>query len=396
MIQVKGASVPRSLTPTQLYSQLFSVQLDIQEIKNSLFVVSKEPPERPRDYMIRFADGTNWNPGAGAGLYFYKGGVWWDLSKLIIGGIGVVGTFTSNSPTSGKVAWSGVKIYYNGTVYTITNGSTAAATTTIPRLITWTVGNSTLTDQASFSPASNVFLIATNDGGTADLAWNKLAKVGVQETNILGGLLVGIQIQPFGSVTRSLTTTGTTNLLTVSSAAGGLLVIAVRLPSAISHHPQIHLAYSVDGQSAQSIHVYDTSTGGYGTGNAATPAGGPTTTLNWQTGDKFDVNWPNGTTINWNSTNYTIASVQSDTQLTTTTNMPGSTAATYTVDPTVAFDPKAKALSSQSSGTGGGAGDLLNFYLGIGFRSSVTVDIVCDRKIDAGSIQAFVEYGLKT
>lgn len=36
-------------------------------------------PSKPREGMIVSADGTNWNPGAGAGAYEYKGGAW---SKL--------------------------------------------------------------------------------------------------------------------------------------------------------------------------------------------------------------------------------------------------------------------------------------------------------------------------
>lgn len=33
-------------------------------------------PDRPRTGMIVLADGTNWNPGAGAGYYGYYGGAW--------------------------------------------------------------------------------------------------------------------------------------------------------------------------------------------------------------------------------------------------------------------------------------------------------------------------------
>lgn len=36
-------------------------------------------PVRPRDGMIVFADGTEWDPGSGAGSYEYVGGAW---SKL--------------------------------------------------------------------------------------------------------------------------------------------------------------------------------------------------------------------------------------------------------------------------------------------------------------------------
>lgn len=33
-------------------------------------------PTRPRKGLIVFADGIDWNPGAGAGIYAYHGGIW--------------------------------------------------------------------------------------------------------------------------------------------------------------------------------------------------------------------------------------------------------------------------------------------------------------------------------
>lgn len=30
-------------------------------------------PAKPRDGDVRYADGTNWNPGAGVGIYYFKG-----------------------------------------------------------------------------------------------------------------------------------------------------------------------------------------------------------------------------------------------------------------------------------------------------------------------------------
>lgn len=36
-------------------------------------------PTKPREGMIVFADGTDWNPGAGKGVYTYLSGAW---SKL--------------------------------------------------------------------------------------------------------------------------------------------------------------------------------------------------------------------------------------------------------------------------------------------------------------------------
>jgi len=36
-------------------------------------------PSKPREGMVVRADGTNWNPGAGAGLYEYLSGTWTKL-----------------------------------------------------------------------------------------------------------------------------------------------------------------------------------------------------------------------------------------------------------------------------------------------------------------------------
>lgn len=38
--------------------------------------VSNVAPAKVRPGMLVEADGTNWNPGAGAGLYIYRGSAW--------------------------------------------------------------------------------------------------------------------------------------------------------------------------------------------------------------------------------------------------------------------------------------------------------------------------------
>lgn len=38
--------------------------------------IATEPPERVREGMLRYADGVQWNPGAGKGLYLYDGTAW--------------------------------------------------------------------------------------------------------------------------------------------------------------------------------------------------------------------------------------------------------------------------------------------------------------------------------
>lgn len=41
-----------------------------------LLATSYKAPEKPQDGMIVKADGTRWNPGAGAGFYGYYGSTW--------------------------------------------------------------------------------------------------------------------------------------------------------------------------------------------------------------------------------------------------------------------------------------------------------------------------------
>jgi len=33
-------------------------------------------PDKPRDGLLVLADGTDWNPGSGRGVYCYYGGAW--------------------------------------------------------------------------------------------------------------------------------------------------------------------------------------------------------------------------------------------------------------------------------------------------------------------------------
>lgn len=43
---------------------------------NLTLVQLHEEPQRPRVGMVVLADGTNWNPGNGAGFYGYRDGAW--------------------------------------------------------------------------------------------------------------------------------------------------------------------------------------------------------------------------------------------------------------------------------------------------------------------------------
>ena len=80
----------------------------------------------------------------------------------------ISGTFTNNSPSAGKVSWSGVKVDFNGNTYSITNGNTDK------KYIWWDYSVSTTTFQTSDTLptlANEDCLVATNTSGTHRLVW---------------------------------------------------------------------------------------------------------------------------------------------------------------------------------------------------------------------------------
>jgi len=52
----------------------------VLELQHSFFTATHVVPAKPRDGMIRRADGTNWDPGDGEGIYQRLAGTWRKLS----------------------------------------------------------------------------------------------------------------------------------------------------------------------------------------------------------------------------------------------------------------------------------------------------------------------------
>lgn len=50
--------------------------LESLEAPTVQITVSNVAPSKPQEGEIRNADGTNWDPGSGAGLYSYESGAW--------------------------------------------------------------------------------------------------------------------------------------------------------------------------------------------------------------------------------------------------------------------------------------------------------------------------------
>lgn len=48
----------------------------LREVQDSFFIIQHVAPTKLWEGMIRLADGTDWDPGSGMGLYQYLGGSW--------------------------------------------------------------------------------------------------------------------------------------------------------------------------------------------------------------------------------------------------------------------------------------------------------------------------------
>lgn len=59
-----------------LARELTAVAQSFTEFDNIRLVELNVAPTKPRAGMVVLADGTNWNPGSGAGFYGYYGGAW--------------------------------------------------------------------------------------------------------------------------------------------------------------------------------------------------------------------------------------------------------------------------------------------------------------------------------
>lgn len=51
----------------------------VLDLERAIASITYVEPPKVREPMVRIADGTQWNPGAGAGAYLYQGGVWTKL-----------------------------------------------------------------------------------------------------------------------------------------------------------------------------------------------------------------------------------------------------------------------------------------------------------------------------
>ena len=137
------------------------------------------------------------------------------LRQLNILGLALI----NDSPTVGKIAWSNCQVVYDGAISNIGAGSTDK------KFVYWDTGAGSFSVADAFTPQIGRFLVATNDNGTADEAWNKVAGKGIQRDNIMFALLEGLQPESYDSGDVDLSTVADTQVIVDTTGTPGAGVV---------------------------------------------------------------------------------------------------------------------------------------------------------------------------
>lgn len=165
-------------------------------------------------------------------------------------------TLTDNSPAAGRIAWDACTLYFAGTTYSIAAGNTSSST---HAHVYWVRGASTFTTAVEMPGDVDNYLIATNNGGVADVALGKTGAVkSVSEDQLLFGLLTGIAVQPVTETIVVMTAIKSTSLLSVASGGGALLGVHMYVETSVTgaSGTNAFLDITIDGGSTQSLALY--------------------------------------------------------------------------------------------------------------------------------------------
>lgn len=99
------------------------------------------------------------------------------------------GAWYNNMPSSGYITWGNIKIFYNGSSFTITNGNTNL------KYIYWLYGHTSFNySNTNPSLGNDDFIIAVNISGTYDLAWNAIANEVIGTAYIQNAAIINAKI----------------------------------------------------------------------------------------------------------------------------------------------------------------------------------------------------------
>ncbi len=162
---------------------------------------------------------------------------------------------TDNDPGAGEISWDAFDLRFAGNTYSISAGDTAN------KFAYWSEGDTTLTGTDAFVPQLGDFLIFTNEAGTADEAYNKIANRAVVRENLLSGVLSGFAIQPRTAVNFNLFTTAFgVDLPVLSVSDSGALLDVVFKITAWAGGATPHLKIAIDGATPLDMEIQNGAT----------------------------------------------------------------------------------------------------------------------------------------
>lgn len=125
-----------------LREELLKIQAAIQALAVGHLDKTYVAPTKPRDGDVRYADGTSWNPGAGAGMYFYNGSTWVPMAGSYYGSMYDNGT-TQAVVIASAGTWTAVDGGMTGgssNAFTFQNSRELVCNIAGKYLATWTLG----------------------------------------------------------------------------------------------------------------------------------------------------------------------------------------------------------------------------------------------------------------
>ena len=78
-VRYQGATDDAAGVVDWVQGELEGVEASFFDLDQLRLVEINVAPAKPRTGETRLADGTNWNPGSGAGVYTYYGAAWHKL-----------------------------------------------------------------------------------------------------------------------------------------------------------------------------------------------------------------------------------------------------------------------------------------------------------------------------
>ena len=75
-----------SVQDPAIMAELLQISRAITELSERIVPTVYAAPDKPRDGMLVYADGTNWDPGSGEGFYAYYNSTWNLLGYIPAGG----------------------------------------------------------------------------------------------------------------------------------------------------------------------------------------------------------------------------------------------------------------------------------------------------------------------